>query len=136
MDELVKQIKTKRELVLSACDALKRAIENRSETNIGRQKTTITKNANEIHELKVKVQEMRIHKGDDKDEIKTWSESIEGDLETWDNKIAETQKTIRAWKEREQEDVKVREQELATKQRQDLFKESMEFDKAKMEQKM
>ena len=78
----MKQIKTKCELVLNVCDALKRAIENQSETNIERQKTTIAKTANEIHELKVKVQEMRIHKGDDKDEIKTWSESIEGDLET------------------------------------------------------
>ena len=71
MDELLKQIDNKRELVRVTRDALKRAIENKSLTSIERQKGTITKTANEIYELKVNVQAIRIEKGDNAEDIQT-----------------------------------------------------------------
>ena len=62
MDEILKQIDTKRKLIQSTCEALKRAIDNKNLVSIERQRSTITKTANEVYELNVKVQELRIRK--------------------------------------------------------------------------
>ncbi len=70
MDELLKQINTKRKLIEGTRDSLKRALGNQNATSTERQKNTIRKVADEIYELKVKVQENRIERGDDEAEIK------------------------------------------------------------------
>ena len=136
MDEYLKQIGTKQKIIQGTRDAIKRAIENRNATSIERQRKTITKTAEEIYELKVKIHEIRIERGDNEDEIKTWTDSIERELETWDNEVASALKTTAEWKQQEDERAKLRELEMAAKEREEKFKQDMEFDKVQMEQKM
>ena len=132
MDELVKRIEAKRKVVQSTREAMKRAIENQNTASIQRQKNIIKKTVGEIYELKVEVQEIRIQKGDDEEEIQTWTNDMKLELEAWDNELENVSKW--EWKRKEEEEAKLRDQELAAKERQDLFKEQLEFDKAKLEQ--
>ena len=82
------------------------------------------------------MQESRIEKGDDEEEIKTWTDSIDNELGTWDNEITNASKTMNTWKEQEDEQAKLHKEEIEAKARQDLFKEQLEFDQAKMKQRM
>ncbi|CAB4007350.1 Hypothetical predicted protein, partial [Paramuricea clavata] len=129
MDELLKQIDNKRELVRVTRDALKRAIENRSLTSIERQKGTITKTANEIYELKVNVQAIRIGKGDNAEDIQTWTENIDQELEIWDREINDASKATTEWKQQEDKETTMREQEKIAETRREIHKEQLEFDK-------
>ncbi|XP_028408199.1 uncharacterized protein LOC114530777 [Dendronephthya gigantea] len=134
MEELVKRIDTKRKVILSTSDTIKRAIENRNVASIERQRNTMRKAADEIYELKVQVQEIRIQKDDNEDEIQSWTKNIEQELESWDNEIAGILETTQEWKREDNKKAKSREQEIAAKERHDLFKEQLEYDKAKLEQ--
>ncbi|CAB3994749.1 Hypothetical predicted protein [Paramuricea clavata] len=136
MDELLKQIDNKRELVRVTRDALKRAIENRSLTSIERQKGTITKTANEIYELKVNVQAIRIGKGDNAEDIQTWTENVDQELEIWDREINDASKATTEWKQQEDKETTMREQEKIAETRREIHKEQLEFDKVQFEQKL
>ena len=106
-------------------------------TSAERQKNTIRKVADEIYELRAEsVQESRIEKGDDEGEIKTLTDSIDNELGNWDNEITNASKTMTTWKEQEDEQAKLHKEEIEVKARQDLFKEQLEFDQAKMKQRM
>ena len=136
MDELLKQIDNKRELVRVTRDALKRAIENRSLTSIDRQKGTITKTANEIYEIKVNVQAIRIEKGDKAEDIQTWTENIDQELEIWDREINDANKATTEWKQQEDKESTMREQEKVAEARREIHEEQLEFDKVHFEQKL
>ena len=131
MDELLKQIATKRKLIQGTRESLKRAVENQNAANTERQKSTIRKVADEIYELKVKVQEKRIEQVDSEEDIKTWTDSVDQELETWDDGIANPMKTMNVWKEREDDKTKQHEKEIEAKERHDIFKQKLEFDNAK-----
>ena len=134
MDELLKQIDNKRELVRVTRDALKRAIANRSLTSIERQKGTIT--ANEIYELKVNVQAIRIEKGDKAEDIQTWTENIDQELEIWDREINDANKATMEWKQQEDKESTMREQEEVAEARREIHEEQLEFGKVHFEQKL
>ena len=114
---------------------MKQALDSQNATSAECQKNTIRKVVDEIYKLRVSVQESRIEKGDDEGEIKTWTDSIDNELGTWDNEITNASKTM-TWKEQEDEQAKLHKEEIEAKTRQDLFKEQLEFDQAKMKQKM
>ena len=82
------------------------------------------------------MQESRIEKGDDEGEIKTLTDSIDNELGNWDNEITNASKTMTTWKEQEDEQEKLHKEEIEAKARQDLFKEQLESDQAKMKQRM
>ena len=115
---------------------LKQGLDSQIVTSAERQKNTIRKVADEIYELRVSVQESRIEKGDDEGEIKTLTDSIDNELGNWDNEITNASKTMTTWKEQEDEQEKLHKEEIEAKARQDLFKEQLEFDQAKMKQRM
>ena len=123
-------------LIQSTLKTLKQALDSQNVTSAERQKNTIRKVADEIYELRVSVQENRIEKGDDEGEIKTWTDSIDNELGTWDNEITNASKTMTTWKEQEDEQAKLHKEEIEAKARQDMFKEQLEFDQAKMKQRM
>ena len=87
MKGLLKKIETKRILIQSTLKTLKQTLDSQNVTSADRQKNTIRKVADEIYELRVSVQESRIEKGDDEGEIKTWTDSIDNELGTWDIEI-------------------------------------------------
>ena len=136
MEGLLKKIETKRILIQSTPKTLKQALDSQNVTSAERQKNTIREVADEIYELRVSVQESCIEKGDDDEEIKTWTDSIDNELGTWDNEITNASKTINTWKEQEDEQAKLHKEEIEAKARQDLFKEQLEFDQEKMKQRM
>ena len=69
MEELMKQIGIKRKLIFNARETIKRSIEKRNTTGIERQKTTVSKLTSEIDHLKFRIQELRIERSDNDDEI-------------------------------------------------------------------
>ena len=82
------------------------------------------------------MQESRMEKRDDEGEIKTLTDSIDNELGNWDNEITNASKTMTTWKEQEDKQAKLHKEEIEAKARQDLFKEQLEFDQAKMKQRM
>ncbi|XP_028415664.1 uncharacterized protein LOC114539027 [Dendronephthya gigantea] len=136
MEEAIKQIEIKQKLAQGTCETLERAIERRNITSIERHKNTIRKTADEIYELKVKVQEIRIGNGDEASEIKTWTDSIELELERWDSEIAKTLKITNKWKQEEEEEAKLHKQEIEAKARHEQFEQQLEFDRTQMDLKL
>ena len=135
MEGLLKKIETKRILIQSTLKTLKQALDSQNVKSAERQKNTIRKVADEIYELRVSVQESRIEKGDDEGEIKTWTDSIDNELGTWDNEIANASKTMTTWKEQEDEQARLHKEEIEAKTRQDLFKRTIGIRSSKNETK-
>ena len=115
MEGLLKKFETKRILIQSTLKTLKQALDSQNVTSAERQKKTIRKVADKIYELRVSVQESRIEKGDDEGEIKTWTDSIDNELGTWDNEITNASKTMTTWKEQEDEQAKLHKEEIEAK---------------------
>ena len=137
MDELLKQIDNKRELVRVTRDALKRAIENRSLTSIERQKGTITKTANEIYELKVNVQAIRIERETRLRIFKHGQKILIKNLRYGTEKLMmQTKPRRNGNNKRTRNLLAMREQEKVAEARREIHEEQLEFDKIHFEQKL
>ena len=86
-----------------------------------RKHKTLQSKLDEVHELKVQVQEAKIGQGDDPEAIREWAGKLEAIDEFNHTEI----------KRKTQE-----EQKLATQLRQEQFEQEMKFEEAKLEQKL
>lgn len=73
MKDSLKEINAKLELLRVTHEGTKRVVDKKNITAIERQKKTIARTVEEIHELKVKVQEQKILKKEKGEEIEEWT---------------------------------------------------------------
>jgi hypothetical protein len=55
-------------------EQLEKSVETNNVLAMGRQIKTLTTKVNEIHEIQVKIQELKIEKGENIEDIQTWNE--------------------------------------------------------------
>ena len=136
MEELLKAIDTKRELLRVTRENIGKALDKKNATSVERQKKTIEKTVQEIYEIKVKIQELKIQSGEDIEETTQWASKIDQELEICDEEVPTVNNKITEWKRDENEKAKQAEEQIAGKLREELFREQLQFDKAKHEQKV
>ncbi len=97
---------------------------------------TLTTKLGEVHEIKVKVQELKFESGEQTKDIEAWNSKLEGELFKVEAHIAEFDNTLKRINQKEIEVEKFKEEEIAAKARQIKFEEELQLEQAKLEQKL
>ena len=104
-------IETKLRLITFTQEQADKSIETNNVLAMGRQIKTLTTKVSEIHEIQVKIQELKIKKGENIEDIQTWNAELENKLFAVEAKIADldnflkriNQKAIETEKPKEEE---------------------------------
>ena len=134
MEKLNKATEIKIQLLKITNEATVKILESRRFAAIERQRKTLeTKlKLEEVHELKVKMQELKLEKGEELDEIREWSSTIEGKLVDFEGAISELK---RLEKEIKSDELKGQE-ELAAETKRKQFEEELKFEQEKFERRL
>ena len=132
MEKLNKATEIKIQLLKITNEATVKILESRSLAAIERQRKTLETKLEEVHALKVKMQELKLEKGEELDEIREWSSTIEGKLVDFEGAISELK---RLEKEIKSDELKGQE-ELAAETKRKQFEEELKFEQEKFERRL
>ena len=79
VDELVKVLKTKAELLRLTNKETKEIISKVKTSELERQRKTLYDKLQEVHEIKVRIQEAKLGEGLTAEDVRTWTEKIKKD---------------------------------------------------------
>ncbi len=104
-------IETKLRLITFTQEQAEKSNQTNNVLAMGRQIKTLTTKVSEIHEIQVKIQELKIEKGENIEDVQTWNAELENKLFAVEAKIADldnflkwiNQKAIEAEKPKEEE---------------------------------
>ena len=105
-------------------------------TPMERKCKTLERKVEEIHELKVKAQEIKFEQGCEVDAIREWSTHFEDRVAVYEKAIVDLSLASKSARDLETQKVKEHEQKLAAALREEKFEEEMKFEKLKFEQKL
>lgn len=135
LEELNKAIETKIQLLKFTHEQAEKAIEKGNITAMERQRKTLATKVEEVHDIQVKVQERRIEKGDNLEEIQGWNTKIEDSVAAYEKAVADLDKSVKEIRDKEVEAAKWREERVAAEIREKKFEEELRLEKAKLEQR-
>ncbi|XP_068707690.1 uncharacterized protein [Montipora foliosa] len=136
MEDLYKSIEAKLQLLTFTNGQTSDAVKKENFASVERLKTTLAKKVDEVHDLKVRVQELRFEEGDDGEEILKWSTDLEEKLSVFEKAIDNLGSKIKTFRSAALENEKKREEDEAAVIREKKFQEEMRFEKEKLEQKL
>ena len=136
LETLLKSVGTKLQMLKFINEDVKEVLESNNVTTMERKVKTLQGKIDEIHDLVTKVQEARIEKGDDIQEIREWSSKTENDIKEYEACVAELNSVIKNLQKTESERTKREEEELASELRHQKFEQEMKFEEAKLQQKL
>ena len=131
LQKLSKAIDTKIQLLKFTNEATTNVLEKGSFTTVERQRKTLEGKIEEVHALKVEIQELKLENGEDLEGIREWSSTIEGKLVEFESAISELKlagKDIKG-------DERKREEELAAQTKLQL-EEELKFEQEKFERRL
>ncbi len=115
---------------------VKEVLESNDVTTMERKVKTLQGKIDEIRDLVTKVQEARIEKGDDIQEIREWSSKTENGIKEYEACVAELNSVIKNLQKTESERTKREEEELTSELQHQKFEQEMKFEEAKLQQKL
>ena len=136
MEDLYKSIEAKLQLLTFTNGQTSDPVKKENFASVERLKTTLAKKVDEVHDLKVRVQELRFEEGDDGEEILKWSTDLEEKLSVFEKAIDNLGSKIKMFRSAALENKKKREEDEAAVIREKKFQEEMRFEKEKLEQKL
>ena len=89
IEEFDKNIETKLRLIKFTKELAEKSVESQNVLAIGQQIKTLTAKVSEVHDLKVKIQELKIKKGENIKDIQAWNSDLENKLFTVEAQITE-----------------------------------------------
>ena len=89
IENLSKNIETKLRLVKFTQEQAEKSVETNNVLAMGRQMKTLTTKVGEVHQIKVKIQELKIEKGENIEDIQTWNAALEDKLFPIETQIAD-----------------------------------------------
>ena len=89
-----------------------------------------------VHDLKVKVQELRFEAGHQEDEILLWNSKLEGDVGVFEMSVNDLDARIKELKSASLQAAKKVEEDQAVEIRERKYHEEMQFEKTKLEQNL
>ena len=136
LDDLQKAIDTKLQLLKFTHEQTPKAIEKANVTSLERKRKTLTSKVEEVHDLKVRTQELRIETGDKEDDILDWSVKLEECVTVFEKGISDLDEAIKELKKAELRAAKQEEESVAAQIRGQKYEEEMQYEKAKLEQRL
>ena len=124
------------DLLKFTCSQASSTTENGNLTSMERLRNTLAMKVEEVHDLKVKVHELRFGGGNKEDEILLWNTKLEGDIGAFKMAVNDLDIRIKELKSASLQAVKKREEDQAAEIREQKYHEEMQFEKAKLEQKL
>ena len=124
------------DLLKFTCSQASSATENGNLTSMERLRNTLAMKVEEVHDLKVKVHELRFGGGNKEDEILLWNTKLEGDIGVFKTAVNDLDARIKELKSASLQAAKKREEDQAAEIREQKYHEEMQFEKAKLEQKL
>ena len=131
METLLKSVNTKLQMLEFTNESVREALEKRHVPTMERKLKTLQDKIDEIQDLETKIQEAKIEKGENIQDIKEWSIKIESDISKYEASVLELNSVIRDIQKTESERVKQEEEDLASKIRHQKFEEEIKFEEAK-----
>ena len=113
LEELNKAIETKIQLLKFTHEQAEKAIEKGNITAMERQRKTLATKVEEVHDIQVKVQERKIEKGDNLEEIQGWNTKIEDSVAAYEKAVADLDKSVKEIRDKEVEAAKWKEERVA-----------------------
>ena len=121
MEGLYKSIEAKLQLLTFTNGQTSDAVKKENFASVERLKTTLAKKVDEVHDLKVRVQELRFEEGDDGEEILKWSTDLEEKLSVFGKAIDNLGSKIKTFRSAALENEKKREEDEAAVIREKKF---------------
>ena len=104
--------------------------------SIERLRNTLAMKVEKVHDLKVKVQELRFEAGHQEDEILLWNSKLEGDVGVFEMSVNDLDARIKELKSASLQVAKKVEEDQAAEIRERKYHEEMQFGKTKLEQNL
>ena len=115
METLLKSVNTKLQMLEFTNESVREALEKRHVPNMERKLKTLQEKIDEIQDLETKIQEAKLEKGENIQDIKEWSGKIESDISNYEASVLELNSVIRDIQKTESERVKQEAEDLASK---------------------
>ena len=100
----LKSIKTKLALLQFTDEETANKIEKPQLSSLERQRKIVEKNIDEVHNLKVEIQEAKLQRGEKTDDIKEWTGEINAALSKFEYSISEMEKIAKEIKRKKLEE--------------------------------
>ncbi|XP_028415015.1 uncharacterized protein LOC114538094 [Dendronephthya gigantea] len=136
IESLSKNIETKLKLISFTQEQAEKSVGTNNVLAIRRQIKTLTTKVSEIHEIKVKIQELKLENGDNIEDIQTWNTDLENKLFTVEAQIADMDMSLKRINQKAVKAEKFKEEEMAAQSRQRKFEDELKLEKAKLEQRI
>ena len=136
IENLSKNIETKLRLIKFTQEQAEKSVETNKVLAMGRQIKTLTTKVGEVHEIKVKIQELKIEKGENIEDIQTWNAALEDKLFAIEAQIADLDNSLKRINQKAIEAEKLKEEEMTAQSRQRKFEDELKLEKAKLEQRV
>ena len=130
VDELVKVLKTKAELLRLINEETKEIISKAKINELERQRKTLYDKLQEVHEIKVRIQEGKLGEGVNAEDVRTWTEKIKkDDIAPIEEAVLQLETVL----ENVKQDELRRKEGLAAQAREEKAQEQLKYDKEKFE---
>ena len=113
MESIEKAINAKLKLLEFTSEQGHEAAETGDLTPLERKRKTLETKVEEIHELKVKAQELKFEQGDEVDAIRQWSAQLEERVAVYEKAIVDLSLASKSARDLETQKIKEQEQKLA-----------------------
>ncbi|CAB4017741.1 Pro-Pol poly, partial [Paramuricea clavata] len=87
METLLKSVNTKLQMLEFTNESVREALEKRHVPTMERKLKTLQDEIDEIQDLETKIQEAKIEKGENIEDIKEWSSKIESDISKYEASV-------------------------------------------------
>ncbi|CAB4002739.1 Hypothetical predicted protein, partial [Paramuricea clavata] len=118
IENLSKNIETKLRLIKFTQEQAEKSVETNNVLAMERQIKTLTMKVGEVHDIKVKIQELKIEKGENIEDIQTWNAALEDKLFAIEAQIADVDNSLKRIGQKAIEAEKLKEEEMAAQSRQ------------------
>ena len=104
--------------------------------SLERQRKTLVKKHEEVHNLKVEIQEAKLESGEEAEEVKALSEDIEAKLVKFEESVNSVEKITKEIKRKEMEEEKPPELKFTAEMKEKQFEKELRFEEEKYEKKI
>jgi uncharacterized protein (DUF2344 family) len=93
--QIMESIETKLRLIKFTQEQAEKLVETNNVLAMGWQIKTLTTKVGEVHDIKVKIQELKIEKGENIEDIQTWNAALEDKLFAIETQISDLDNSLK-----------------------------------------
>ena len=132
----LKSIETKLALLQFTDEETANIIEKAQLSSLERQRKIVERKVDEVHNLKVEIQEAKLQRGEKTGDIKEWTGEIDAALSKFEHSISEMEKIAKEIKRKKLEEEKQAELSFTAQMKEKQFEKELQFEEEKHEKRL